>query len=174
VAPTLPAATASASVRHELERVADQAADAGAKVEERLPDLDWSSLYQLFGDLLGTITGVFDPTSDLRDEQRQLAWYLEALDRRDRHIATCQTFFEDFDALIMLPALTTAFPHCPPGTPIDVDGHAVSYNDSGIVYALSNLTGLPGLVAPAGVDADAFSQRPIDGGCLRVHCKDAS
>jgi hypothetical protein len=122
VAPTLPAATASASVRHQLERVADQAADAGAKVEERLPDLDWSSLYQLFGDLLGTITGVFDPTSDLRDEQRQLAWYLEALDRRDRHIAACQTFFDDFDALITLPALTAAFPHCPPGTPIDVDG----------------------------------------------------
>ncbi len=156
VAPTLPSATIAASLRREVERVASRAADAGAEVEARLPDLDWPSLYELFGSLLGTITGVFDPASDLSAEQRGLAAYLHTLDRRDHLIAACETFFEEFDALIMPPGVTTAFRHCAPGTPIDVDGRSLSYNDSGIVYALSNLTGLPGITVPAGTDVDGL------------------
>jgi amidase len=156
VATRLPAATVSADLRREVERVASAASDAGAKVEERLPDVDWPSLYELFGDLLRTITGVFDPASGLSDEKRGLAWYLEALDRRDQLIAMGNRFFEEFDVLIMPPALTTAFPHCSPGSPIDVDGQSVGYNDNGIVYALSNLLGLPGLAAPSGAAADGL------------------
>jgi amidase len=156
VATRIPAATISTGLRREVERVASAATDAGAKVEERLPDVDWRSLYQLFGDLIGTITGVFDPDSGLSDEKRSLAWYLEALDRRDQLIATSNRFFEEFDALVMPPALTTAFPHCSPGSPIDVDGESVGYNDNGIVYALSNLLGLPGLAAPSGTSADGL------------------
>src|SRR6266403_1629898 len=41
VAPTPPGATVAKSIRRQVERVAAQASDAGARVEERYPDLDW-------------------------------------------------------------------------------------------------------------------------------------
>ena len=156
VAPTLPGATAASALRQQVERVAAQAADAGARVEERLPDVDWDDLHALFGDLLATITGIFDPGSELRDEQRTLAWYLAALDRRDRFVATWQAFFDDVDALLLPPAMTTAFPHCEPGAPLEVDGVTVDFGAQGLPLVFANLTGLPGLVAPAGLDGDGL------------------
>jgi len=156
VAPTLPGATIAASLRRQVERVAEAAGGAGARIVDRLPDVEWPALNRLFGDLIGAMVGVFDPTSELRDEQRTLGWYLAALDQRDRLIATWQAYFEDVDALILPPAMTSAFSHRPPGTPFEVDGNTVAYHEQGLVHAFSNLTGLPGLAAPAGVDDDGL------------------
>src|SRR5436309_2462650 len=122
VAPALPGDKVAKSVRQQVERVAAQASDAGARVEERLPDVDWDDLYKLFGDLVTTITSLFSPGAHLRDEQRTLSWYFAALERRDRLAAAWQTLFADLDGLILAPAMTNAFAHCEPGTPIDVDG----------------------------------------------------
>jgi len=152
VAPTLPGATVARGVRQQVERVAAQASDAGARVERRLPDLDWEAQNGLYGELLGTITGLFDPEADLRDEQRTLAWYLDSLERRDRFIAVWEAFFEDLDGLILPPAMTTAFTHRESGAAIDVDGETVSYGAQGLLLVFCNLTGLPGLAVPAGVD----------------------
>jgi amidase len=152
VAPTVPGTPVAAGLRHQVERVATQASEAGAKVEERLPDVEWEQLYELFQDLLSAITGLYDPSSDLRDEQRTLAWYLEALARRDRFVTAWQEFFADVDALIAAPAMTTAFPHRDDDSAIDVDGQPVSYLGNGAALVYTNLTGLPGLVAPAGLD----------------------
>src|SRR5262249_21777391 len=58
VAPTLAGARVAKRVWQQVERVAAEASDAGARVDERLPDLDWHDLYRLFGDLVGTITGL--------------------------------------------------------------------------------------------------------------------
>lgn len=74
---------------------------AGAIVEESLPDVDREPLHALFGDLVTTITGIFAPGSTLRDEQRALAWYLEALARRDRFLAGAR------------PSSTVSTPSCP-------------------------------------------------------------
>src|SRR4029077_58847 len=41
VAPNLPPGKVAKSLRERVEQVAARASDAGAKVEERLPDLDW-------------------------------------------------------------------------------------------------------------------------------------
>lgn len=141
VAPTLPGATIQKALRQQVERVAGAASDAGAAVEERLPDVDWPAMNELFVKLLFTITGVFDPGSELPDEQRTLAWYLTALERRDRFIGLWQEFFADIDALILPPAQTVAFAHDEPG-----------HDAEGLLLAFANLTGLPGLVVPAGVD----------------------
>jgi amidase len=149
VAPTVPGATVSAAMRGEVERVAAAASDAGARVEERLPDVDWDALYPLFGELLMAITGALDPGS----EPRSLAWYLTALERRDVLIAAWEAYFAGLDGLIFPAAMTTAFPHCPPGSEIDVDGTPVPYREIGMVYAFSNLTGLPALAVPSGHDA---------------------
>jgi amidase len=137
VAPTLPGANVEKSLRDQVERVAAAASDAGAKVEERLPAVDWPAMNELFRELLFSITGVFDPNV----EQRTLTWYLTALSRRDEFIAAWQGFFADVDALLLAPALTTAFDH-----------DATGYEALGQQLVFANLTGLPGLVAPSGVD----------------------
>jgi amidase len=102
------------------------------------------------------ITGVLDPASDLPAEQRTLAWYLGALDRRDRIIRTWEQFFEDVDALVLPPALTSAFTHRETGAPLEVDGETVSYWEHGRLVAFANLAGLPALVAPAGLDDEGL------------------
>jgi amidase len=149
VAPTVPGVTVSAAMRAEVERVAAAAADAGARVEERLPDVDWDALHRLFGELLLAITGALDPGA----QPRTLAWYLVALDRRDELAAAWEASFADLDGLIFPAAITTAFPHGPPASEIDVDGAPVPYREIGMLYAFSNLTGLPALAVPAGRDA---------------------
>jgi amidase len=152
VAPALPGGKIAKGIRQRIERVAAQASDAGARVEESLPDIDWEDLYKLFGDLVATITGLFSPGAHLRDEQRKLSWYFAALERRDRLAAAWQRFFVGFDGLILAPAATNAFTHREPGTPVEVDGEAVSYWEIGSAQAICNLTGLPGLAVPAGLD----------------------
>jgi amidase len=156
VAPTLPGATVARSIRQRIDLVAAKASDAGAKVEERLPDVDWEALYALFGTLLWTITGVVDPDAALPDEQRTLAWYLDALERRDGFTAIWETFFEERDGLILPVAMTSAFTHRETGAPIEVDGRSVEYRESGRLVAFSNLTRMPGLTVPAGLDDDGL------------------
>jgi amidase len=156
LAQTPPGGKVAKSIRQQIERVAAQASDAGAKVEERLPDIDWKDLFALFGDLVATVTGLFSPGAHLRDEQRTLAWYFEALERRDRLAAVWHRFFAGFDALLLPPARTTAFTHRESDAPVDVDGEAVSYQEIAGASAICNVTGLPGLVAPAGFDADGL------------------
>jgi amidase len=156
VAPALPGATVARGIRQQVERLAARASDAGASVDGRLPDVDWEALDGLFGDLVATITGVFDPEADLREEQRTLAWYLDALDRRDRFVGTWEAFFEDVDALILPVALTSAFTHRETGGPLEVDGETVSYWAHGRLVAFCNLTGVPGLAVPAGLGDDGL------------------
>jgi amidase len=156
VAPTLPGVAVAGDVRRAVERVAAAAADAGARVEERLPAVDWEAQHALFGDLVATVTGVLDPGATLRDEQRTLAWYLGALDRRDRAAAPWERFLADVDALLLPPAMATAFPHATEGSAVDVDGRRVSYLAHGAFLTFANLAGLPALVAPAGPGDDGL------------------
>jgi amidase len=152
VVPAPPGAKVAKAVRERVERVAAQASDAGARVEERLPDVDWEALHMLFADLVATITSIFNPGAGLRDEQRTLAWYLTALDRRDGFLSRWETFFADLDGLLLPTALTTAFTHRKPGAPVEVDGEPVSYWEQGRLQVFCNLAGLPALSVPAGLD----------------------
>jgi amidase len=147
-ATTVPGAVVASSLKERVDRVASLAASAGAQVEQRLPPCDWDDANALFRELVSAIT------SERID--KDLAWYFAALDRRDRLIAQWDTFFGDFDALLMPPAMTTAFPHCEPGTPLTVDGTPVSYFGHGAVLAMGNLAGLPALVVPAGQDDEGL------------------
>jgi amidase len=147
-ATTVPGAVVASSLKERVERVASLAASAGAQVEQRLPACDWEDANALFRELVSAIT------SERID--KDLAWYFIALDRRDRLIAQWDSFFGDFDALLMPPAMTTAFLHCEPGTPLTVDGRPVSYFGHGAVLAMGNLAGLPALVAPAGQDDEGL------------------
>jgi amidase len=152
VAPTLPGIRVARAIREQIERVAGAAADAGAVVEERLPEIDWEGMYHLYGDLVMTVTGLFDPAAELPDEHRTLAWYLEALERRDRFVSAWEAFFSDLDGIILPPAMTTAFTHREPGGSLEVDGEDVDYGGNGGPLVIFNLTGQPAVVAPAGLD----------------------
>ena len=156
VAPTMPGATVAKDIQRQIERVAAEAADAGAAVKARLPEIDWEGLYGLYGDLLMTVTGVFDPTAHVPEEHRSLAWYLGALDRRDRFVTSWEGFFSDLDALIMPPAVTTAFTHREPGASLNVDGTEIEYGGNGGPLVIFNLTGQAALVVPAGLDQDGL------------------
>jgi amidase len=147
-ATTVPGAVVASSLRERVERVASLAARAGARVEERLPACDWEGANALFRELVSAITSA--------PSDKDLAWYFAALDRRDRLAAMWDSFFGDFDALLMPPAMTTAFPHCEPGAPLSVDGQCVAYFGQGGVLAMGNLAGLPALVAPAGQDGEGL------------------
>jgi amidase len=102
--------------------------------------------------LVIAVTGVFDPSAELSDEQRSLAWYLEALDQRDRFIAQWEAFFEEVSALVLPPAAVTAFTHREQGEPLAVDGEALSYWANARLLGIFNMAGLPSLVVPAGQD----------------------
>jgi amidase len=156
VAPTLPGATVARDIQQQIERVSDGATNAGAAVEARLPEIDWEGLFQLYGDLVRTVTGLFDPTAELPDEHRTLAWFLSALDRRDEFVSAWEAFFSDIDGLIVPPAMTTAFTHRAPGASLEVDGSEAEYGGNGQTLVIFNLTGQPGLVAPAGHDGDGL------------------
>ncbi|MER5918165.1 amidase family protein, partial [Streptomyces sp. NPDC001982] len=136
----LPGATVVASLRAEVERIAAEVSDAGAHVEDRLPKADWDE-QEVSNDLMMAVTGVFGSGTRLPDEHRTLAWYLAALDRRDRFISAWEDYFGAFDALILPPATTTAFPH---------DSRADAGQGRQLVFA--NLAGLPALTVPAGRD----------------------
>jgi amidase len=142
VAPALPGTRVDPSLRKQIERTAAGASDAGARVIERLPDIDWSQHPLLFRELLVAVTGAFDPAAELSAEHRSLAWYLTALDVREHFAAAWQSFFDSgYDALLLPPAATTAFAH-----------EAPRQGYQGYLSAFANFAGLPALTVPAGHD----------------------
>jgi amidase len=117
-------------------------------VREALPEISWQEQGELFGELIQLVTSVFTPDgADFR-----LARYLELLSRRDELIGRWERFFDHCDALLMPPAATVAYPHCPPGEPLSLDGGQIAYYEQGLVFASASLNGLPSLVMPAGLD----------------------
>ncbi|MER7604414.1 amidase [Nocardioides sp. NPDC127503] len=133
----LPDAPVADDLRTEVERVATEAASAGAAVEQCLPDLDWSDQW-VFGELM-SLTEVYVPGAD----PKTLAWYFHALERRDRWMSAWERFFDDHDALILPPAASVAFPH-----------GAGETDRQGLSCVFANLAGLPALTVPAGRSAD--------------------
>jgi len=76
-----------------------------------------------------------------------LRQYAETLAKRDAYIAAVEQFFDTWDAFLCPVTVGPAFPHCPPGTPIQVDGRQVLYRLGGTGYTSPfNLTGHPVVV----------------------------
>ena len=154
VAPSIPGAPVARELGDRVRRVADAVSDAGGRCHEALPDVPWDAQLRLYGELLQTVTTVFPQPED--GSGHTLARYLDALDRRDKLIAVWESFFQEYDALLMPPAATVAYPHADGSSPLDIDGTPVPYQEQGLVFALSNLNGLPGLVLPAGLNPDGL------------------
>jgi amidase len=151
-----PGGPVAASMRDLVDDVAARATKSGAKVSNRLPAGDWLPALQLFSTLAGTVTQLFSPGAELSEEQRSLASYLEALERRDRIGHIWERFFDDHDALILPGGPCGAFAHRQTGAPVAIDGRDAEYWSLGAPYVLANLTGQPALTIPAGRDAEGL------------------
>jgi amidase len=125
VAPTFGNLPLEADIRIALETLAKQLADAGAVVDQpALPILNLSQDLARGGALVGMMLGATQPN---QKQPPTLADYMTALQQRDASIAAWDRFFEQWDALLCAPAVTSAFPHCEPGTPLTVNESTVDY-----------------------------------------------
>lgn len=130
-----------------MEELAGQLGREGATVEEAtLPPLDFDEEFSSAGELIGMTTGAFQPQGEGRPDT--LAAYMEALHNRDQSIVAWEQFFEEWDVLLCPPSMTTAFPHCDAGTPLQVDGHPVDYETVAAHATVFNYTGHPAVVLP--------------------------
>ncbi|HEY3991385.1 MAG TPA: amidase [Ktedonobacteraceae bacterium] len=150
-APTFPGFPVAAEMRTALEELARQLSPLCEVVEEAtLPPLDFNQEGANAGALIGMMTGAFQP--EAQERPTTLAGYLEALHRRDQSILAWEQFFDKWDALLCPPSMTTAFPHCEPGSPLSVDGQDVGYWMVSAHSAVFNYSGHPAVVLPYTLD----------------------
>lgn len=153
VAPSFPGFPVAGDISAALESLARQLQSAGAIVEEaNLPKLDLHDDLEQGGALIGMMMEAAQPP----EQPTPVSRWFEALARRDKSILAWDRFFESWDALLCPAAMTTAFPHCKPGTPIKVDGKEQSYWLLPAYGAAFNYSGHPALSMPCGQDSDGL------------------
>ena len=151
VAPTFGAIPVAAEIRAAVAQLAARLSPLCRVVEDAaLPSLDFNQELAAGGALVGMMIGAVQP--GVQEQPTTLAQYLEALDRRDRSIVAWEEFFDHWDVLLCPPSMTTAFPHCDPGSPLPVDGQEVAYWTVSAHGALFNYTGHPAVVLPYTLD----------------------
>jgi len=149
VAPTFPGLPVAREIRDAVTGLAQRLSDAGALVDApELPEIDIAADLLGVTELIMMLTGANRPS----EHPTTLGQYLAALHRRDQSIIAWERFFAEWDALLCPAAMTTAFPHCDTGSPLLVDGEAVSYWTVSAQTALFNYTGHPAVLLPYGQD----------------------
>jgi amidase len=155
VAPMFAGFPVAAEIRHAIEALAKELSRSGAVVEEApLPLLDFNQELSKAGELIGMMVGVFQPEAD--KPPTTLAQYFEALYQRDQSIFAWEQFFDQWDVLLCPASMTTAFLHCEPGTPLQVDGQAITYWMVSGHTTLFNYTGHPAAVLAYKQDHDGL------------------
>lgn len=154
-APSFPGFPVAGEISAAVKKVAKQLVSAGATVEEaELPKLDLQDDLAEGGALIGMMLEAAQPQSP--EQPTPISRWFEALARRDRSILAWDRFFDGCDALLCPVAMTTAFAHCEPGTPIAVDGQEQSYWMLSAYGAVFNYSGHPALTLPCGQDRDGL------------------
>ncbi|GLS32230.1 amidase [Mesorhizobium albiziae] len=148
-APTFAGIAVAGDIRKTAEELSRRLEGEGAIVEEaRLPDIDIGGDLESAGELIGMMLGAAQEDGPPAPLKR----YFEALHRRDQSILAWERFFESWDVLLCPAAMVTAFAHCEPGTPLDVDGKPADYWTVSAHGTLFNYTGHPAIVLPCGSD----------------------
>ncbi|TSE01789.1 amidase [Mesorhizobium intechi] len=150
-APSFPSFPVAGAIGVAVENLATQLRSAGAIVEEaKLPKLDLHDDLAQGGALIGMMMEAAQ--SKPPEQPTSVSRWFEALARRDKSILAWDRFFDDWDALLCPVAMSTAFPHCEPGTPIKVDGRDQDYWMLPAYGAVFNYSGHPALSMPCGED----------------------
>ena len=137
-----------------LRHLADQLADAGAKVAESHPAVDFAAQTDLFRRMiLPAITpSMPDETADAASGSHR-AW-LRAEEERARLRAVWAGWFEEWDILLCPVAATPAFPHDHSGDIVSrtlvINGETRSQVESIAWTGLIGVLGLPSAVPPIG------------------------
>jgi amidase len=154
-APSFPGVPVAAEIRDAVEELARQMERSGVIVEEaQLPKLDFIQDLSSAGELIGMMVAASQP--DGNGQPATLGQFCAALQRRDRSIVAWERFFDTWDALLCPASMVTAFPHCNPGTPLDVDGAEVDYWMVAAYGTAFNYTGHPAAVLPYKTDRDGM------------------
>jgi amidase len=155
VASSFPGFPVARDISAALDALAKQLQAAGATVEPaNLPKLELHDDLEQGGALIGMMLEAAQPEPP--EQPTPVSRWFEALGRRDRSILAWDSFFETCDALLCPVAMTTAFPHCEPGAPIEVDGQQQSYWMLPAYGAVFNYSGHPALTMPCGQDRDGL------------------
>ena len=154
--PEIPGASTQDEIRAAAEDAARELARRGAVVEEALPGVDPKHQHELAEELFGLLAGTFseEPSSFSEEagaspggrRRDPLEAYLAALDRRDGMMKAWDEFFSRWDALILPAGTRTAERHG-----VEPDDPSEEYP-----YALSQISGCPMVVVPAGVDGQGL------------------
>jgi amidase len=155
IAPNFADLPVAAEISGAVTALATQLAAQGAIVEEaQLPPLDFGGDLERAGALIGMMLGALEPQAG--QPPTPFAQYLAALDQRDIAINAWESFFDDWDVLITPPAMITAFPHCEPGMPLQVDGEEITYWLGNAHTIPFNYAGNPAIVLPYQRDHDGL------------------
>jgi amidase len=146
-------------IQRAIEKLAARLSDAGARVHEREP-MPFDDLLAAFRRRLLVLLSMAKgarilPPGGFRTDLPDPTPYdvMVLLDERDRFIALADRFFDDYDAFLCPAATVVAFPHCAPGSPIEVDGERLPSICVDHPTIFSTYTGSPSLVVPIGQDA---------------------
>lgn len=157
VARTFPELPIASSIRDALASVAKTLRPLCRHVKEvdeaGLPPVNVSDDLSRAGKLIGMALGAFESQGQT---PATLAAYLEALHHRDRSIVAWEQFFDSWDVLLSPVSMVNAFPHCRPGSPLQVDGRNETYWLVSAHGALFNYTGHPAIVLPYAQDPDGL------------------
>jgi amidase len=175
----------TADTSRALAALAAVLADAGAWVEQRLPDgLDFELIWEL-RTALGHAERALSMTPEMEANyirergfdpehldpgsadamERGLALGSNAtvrdlavmLNGRDEQVRLLERFFGEYDALLCPVTSTPAIPHCETGSVLVVDDRQIPYWSAGIAYTSPfNLTGHPVVVVPLAQSADGL------------------
>jgi len=154
VFPGVPTARA---VRAAVERVANQLATAGARVEERDPGVSideindvWREYFPLLSACLMELSNMAPPVKAQEAAAATFASWARVLARRDRLITAIDGLLSEFDAFLCPAVISPAFTHSEPRTPFRVDEQLVESRYVDHYLFPFNLTGHPALAIPAG------------------------
>jgi amidase len=149
-ASTFPGMHIAADIRKAIERFAQQLAQRGAHVEQRLPQMDFAAQAKFctqFFELLVSAFGTPAPS---------LADYLTALYERDAFIVGWEHFFEKWDVLLCPADVTTAPRLTQLDEPLLVDDEVVASEEAFSPCKLAPTTGHPVVIIPLAKDRNGL------------------
>ena len=155
VAPNFPGFPLADQIRNTIVDLAQQLMPLCLAVEEApLPALDFHADLANAGEIIRMMIDAAQPQGQAAPTS--YAEYMSALQHRDRSIAAWENFFAKWDVLLCPPAMLAAFPHCEPGSPLQVDGQETVYWLGNAHTTLFNYSGHPALVMPCGLNSDGL------------------
>jgi amidase len=161
IAPAVAGIRSAREIRTALEQLGSRLSDLGARVETREPvgfEELLTAFRRLFRILLssGTRAASLPPPARARGRAFSPSDFRVALEERDRFVSALERFFSDYDTFVCPAAICTAFPHGPPGSPVDVDGEPSASTCIDHPTILSTYTGTPSLVVPIALGASGL------------------